>query len=118
MKKILFLLVLSCAIVFSSVAFSSSAGENYRFYCSQCHGLTGKGDGINATKSQPVQPKDHTNKDQMSRLSDEDLINVIRSGGRATSKSTMMPPFSGTLTKEEIIELKDYLRGLCKCAGP
>src|SRR3972149_3993382 len=88
MKKFLFFLVLSCAIVFSSIAFSSSAGENYRFYCSQCHGLTGKGDGINATKSRPVQPKDHTNKDQMSRLSDEDLVNVIRSGGRATSKST------------------------------
>ncbi|MFZ3071802.1 MAG: cytochrome c, partial [Thermodesulfobacteriota bacterium] len=72
----------------------------------------------NATKSQPVKPKDHTDKDQMGRLSDADIINVIRSGGRATSKSTMMPPFSGTLTKEEIFALKDYLRDLCKCVGP
>src|SRR3990170_2192450 len=87
MKKILFSSVFLFALLFSPAAFSASAGENYRFYCSQCHGLTGKGDGINAAKSRPVQPKDHTNKDQMSRLSDEDIINVIRSGGRATSKS-------------------------------
>src|SRR3990172_2317999 len=118
MKRILSFLVLSSALLLSSAAFSSSAGENYRFYCSQCHGLTGKGDGINATKSQPVKPRDHTDKDQMGRLSDPDIINVIRSGGRATSKSTTMPPFSGTLTKEEILELKDSLRGLCECAGP
>ena len=87
MKKILFSAVFLFALLFSPAAFSASAGENYRFYCSQCHGLTGKGDGINAAKSRPVQPKDHTNKDQMSRFSDEDIINVIRSGGRATSKS-------------------------------
>lgn len=87
MKRTLFFSVFLSAFLVSSAAFSASAGENYGFYCGQCHGLTGKGDGINATKSQPVQPKDHTNKDLMSRLSDEDIINVIRSGGRATSKS-------------------------------
>ena len=87
MKKILFSSVFLFALLFSPAAFSASAGENYGFYCGQRHGLTGKGDGINAAKSRPVQPKDHTNKDQMSRLSDEDIINVIRSGGRATSKS-------------------------------
>src|SRR3990170_3121091 len=88
MKRIIFLIVLFCMLLFSSAAFSSSAEENYGFYCSQCHGLTGKGDGINATKSQPVKPRDHTDKDQMGRLSDADIINVIGEGGRAASKST------------------------------
>ena len=118
MKRFFFFFVFFSALLLSSSAFSSSAAENYRFYCSQCHGLIGKGDGINATKSQPVKPRDHTDKGQMGRLSDADIINVIGSGGRAAGKSTMMPPFSGTLAKEEIIELKDYLRSLCECAGP
>lgn len=98
-------------------ALAAGAEANYRFYCSQCHGLDGKGDGPNATKSQPVSPRNHTNATEMSKLTDQDLINVIKGGGAATSKSTMMPPFGKTLTDEEVNGLKDYLRRLCKCKG-
>lgn len=94
------------------------AEEKYKFYCAQCHGLSGKGDGPNATKSQPVTPRNHTNSAEMSKLSDKEIINVIKGGGAATSKSTMMPPWGKTLTEAEIIALKDYLRKLCKCTGP
>ncbi|MBI5826517.1 MAG: cytochrome c [Deltaproteobacteria bacterium] len=112
---------IAVAVVFSitffgkGIAMAASAEANYKFYCSQCHGLEGKGDGPNATKSQPVSPRDHTNAAEMKKLTDQDIVNVIKSGGSATSKSTLMPPWGKTLTEQEINGLKDYLRKLCKC---
>ena len=64
-----------------------------------------KGDGINATKDQPVNPRNHTDTKEMAKLSASDVENVIRDGGAATSKSTMMPPFGKTMTDAEIKEL-------------
>ena len=98
---------------------SSGAGveENYRFYCAQCHGVYGKGDGPNATREMPVSPRDHTNALEMNKLTDEDVINAIAEGGPATSKSSLMPPFGKTLSKNEIVELKNYIRKLCNCKG-
>lgn len=110
-------LTLSVSSIAPTDAFSATAKENYLFYCSQCHGLEGKGDGPNATPEMPVSPRDHTSATEMSKLTDEDIINVIREGGSATSKSTLMPPFGETLTDKEITALKDYLRKLCKCRG-
>ncbi len=98
-----------------SHALAASAEENYKWYCSQCHGLTGKGDGINATKDQPVNPKNHTDSAEMAKLTKADVENVIRDGGAATSKSTMMPPFGKSLTDAEIKELVGYLSKLCNC---
>lgn len=108
--------VLAC-LMMSGVAHGATAPENYRFYCAQCHGLEGRGDGPNATKSQPVSPRDHTSSLEMNKLTDDDVLNAITDGGAATSKSTMMPPFGKTLSKGEISALKDYIRNLCKCKG-
>ncbi|MBI5885354.1 MAG: cytochrome c [Deltaproteobacteria bacterium] len=96
---------------------AATAEENYQFYCAQCHGTGGRGDGPNAVESQPVSPRDHTSAVAMNKLTDEDIINAIEGGGAATSKSVLMPPFGKTLTKAEVVELKDYLRKLCKCKG-
>jgi len=71
----------------------------FQFYCSQCHGLTGKGDGPNVTKDFPVSPRNFTDAAEMSKLSDADLLNVIMDGGPSVSKSPMMPPWGKTLTK-------------------
>lgn len=98
-------------------AIAATAEENYRFYCAQCHGLEGRGDGPNATENQPVSPRDHTSAREMEKLTDEDIINSITDGGPSTSKSSLMPPFGKTLSKSEIAELKGYLRKLCKCKG-
>ena len=109
------LITVSLSVVCAVEAFAASAEANYKFYCSQCHGLEGKGDGPNATKSQPVSPRNHTNTAEMKKLTDQDIVNVIKGGGAATGKSTMMPPFGKTLTDTEVAALKDYLRKLCKC---
>lgn len=109
--------ILSAVLFTSTVSSAATAETNYRFYCAQCHGTEGKGDGPNATKSQPVSPRNHTSAKDMSKLTDQDIINVINGGGSATSKSTLMPPFGKTLTDKEVKDLKDYLRKLCKCKG-
>jgi len=113
---------MTLALALSASAFTIQAGAatakvNYRFYCAACHGLEGKGDGPNNTKTQPVRPRNHTNAAKMSQLSDEDIIEVIKEGGAATNRSRMMPPFGETLSKSEITALKDYLRELCNCTA-
>ena len=96
----------------------AAEGEQlYRFYCAQCHGLQGKGDGPNVTKDFPVDPRNFTRADEMDKLSDADIRNVILDGGPVANKSPMMPPWSKTLTKDEVNALVRYLRVLCKCKG-
>jgi len=102
-------------VISASPGLSASARDNYAFYCAQCHGLKGRGDGPNATESQPVDPRDHTSAYDMKKLTDSDIIDVLHDGGSATSKSTLMPPFKKTLSDKEIEDLKDYLRTLCRC---
>ena len=89
----------------------------FKFYCSQCHGLEGKGDGPNVTKDFPVSPRDFTNAEEMNKLTDADLKNVILDGGPSVSKSPMMPPWGKTLTDEQVDELIKHLRKLCNCIG-
>jgi mono/diheme cytochrome c family protein len=89
----------------------------FRFYCAQCHGLGGKGDGPNVTKDFPVSPRNFTNAEEMNKLSDADIKNVILDGGPSASKSPMMPPWSKTLTEAEVDALVQHLRKLCACKG-
>ncbi len=89
----------------------------FKFYCAQCHGLGGKGDGPNVTKDFPVSPRNFTNAEEMNKLTDADIKNVILDGGPAASKSPMMPPWSKTLTEAEADALVGHLRKLCACKG-
>ena len=87
----------------SSMAQAVDAGtkEVFDFYCAQCHGTEGKGDGPNVTDDFPVNPRNFTKKDEMNKLTDADIKNVILKGGPVVSKSPMMPPWGKTLTVEE-----------------
>ena len=53
MKKLLALAAL--AALATQLAIAPAAAEDvekvFKFYCAQCHGLTGKGDGPNVTKA-------------------------------------------------------------------
>ena len=93
------------------------AEKVFKFYCAQCHGLTGKGDGPNVTKDFPVSPRNFTNAAEMAKLSDADVKNVILDGGPVVSKSPMMPPWGKTLTAAEVDALVTHLRKLCACKG-
>ena len=111
------LAVLALALTVGAPARAAETAKVFKFYCAQCHGLTGKGDGPNVTKDFPVSPRNFTSAKEMDKLSDADLRNVILDGGPAVDKSPMMPPWGKTLTKEEVDGLIKHLRGLCKCKG-
>ena len=53
----------------------------------------------------------------MNKLTDADIKNMILDGGPSASKSPMMPPWSKTLTEEEVDGLVKKLRTLCNCKG-
>jgi len=111
-NRLLFIALLT-AFVFPAHA-KESAADNYRVYCVQCHGTQGNGKGINA-RDMSVVPRDHTDAKAMSGRSDDMLFKVIKEGGSSISKSVLMPPWGGTFDDEEIQDLVQYLRTLCKC---
>lgn len=103
--------------LFVAPALASDTQTIFKFYCAQCHGLGGKGDGPNVTKDFPVSPRNFTDAAEMNKLSDADMKNVILDGGPSASKSPMMPPWGKTLSGEEVDGLVKHLRELCKCEG-
>ena len=108
------------AILAAAAAGPAGAADTetvFKFYCAQCHGLTGKGDGPNVSKDFPVSPRNFTNAKEMNKLSDADMKNVILDGGPAASKSPMMPPWSKTLSEAQVDGLVKHLRKLCACKG-
>jgi cytochrome c oxidase cbb3-type subunit III len=119
MKKLL--TIAAVAALASSFTMAPATAEEteqvFKFYCAQCHGLGGKGDGPNVTEDFPVSPRNFTNATEMDKLSDADLRNVILDGGPAVSKSPMMPPWGKTLTEDQVDGLIKHLRALCNCAG-
>ena len=89
----------------------------FNFYCAQCHGKEGKGDGPNVTKDFATDPRNFTKAKEMEKLSDADIKNVIMDGGPSASKSALMPPWGKTLTEAEVDALVKHLRKLCNCKG-
>ena len=77
----------------------------------------GDGSGPNVTADFATDPRDFTKKAEMEKLSDADIKNVILDGGPAMSKSALMPPWSKTLTEDEVNGLVKVLRGFCQCEG-
>ena len=116
-------LMILAAIAFLAGQFDygpASAAEPeqvFKFYCAQCHGLGGKGDGPNVSKDFPVSPRNFTSSAEMNKLSDVDIRNVIFDGGPSASKSPLMPPWGKTLNEEEVDGLVNHLRKLCNCKG-
>jgi cytochrome c oxidase cbb3-type subunit 3 len=110
-NKILFAILLATSVQANA---KETAADNYKAYCVQCHGMAGNGKGVNI-RDMSVLPRDHTDAKAMSGRSDEALHNVIEEGGTAISKSILMPPWEGAMTDEEINDMVQYLRTLCKC---
>ena len=103
-----------------SAAGSAQAADSkqvYDFYCAQCHGIDGKGKGINVTKDFATDPRNLTDSTEMEKRSDEDLRGVIKDGGPSISKSALMPHWGSTLTTDEVEGLVKYIRKLCDCKG-
>lgn len=107
--------ILILAITAPSSALAAGAGENFQRYCVQCHGPEGRGDGVNATKDLGAAPKDLTNAEELRRLTDDRIGEIVAKGGARNELSPLMPPWGNTLTGEEIRGLVRLIRDLCKC---
>ena len=119
MSKLTILAAVAASLSLPAVVAAAEAEAEvmFKFYCAQCHGLGGKGDGPNVSKDFPVSPRNFTSAEEMNKLTDADLKNVILDGGPAVSKSEMMPPWSKTLTEAEVDALIRHIRRLCACKG-
>ena len=90
----------------------------YRQYCAVCHGATGGGDGPNAAALEDDRPRDLTDARYMRRLTDRQLVEVIRGGGGAVGRSRFMPAWGGTLSERQIADLVAHTRGLSTSRPP
>lgn len=116
--KLLLVILLAAFSVQVQAQAKESAADNYKAYCAQCHGMEGNGKGVNI-RDMSVMPRDHTDAKAMSGRSDETLFKVIKEGGPSIDKSILMPPWDEPLSDEEIKDLVQYMRMLCKCKfGP
>ena len=88
--------------------------KTYQWYCSQCHGLKGKGDGINA-KFLTVPPRNHTKASYLETRTDQQLFKAIMFGGLSVGRARCMPAWGHTLTEDTIHSLVRYIRELCHC---
>ena len=114
MKTFSFIVLLSTLFAITEAyATDTKNGEVlYQAYCTQCHGLNGDGWGVNAA-SMDVLPKDHTDTKGMVTRTDEDIFIAIKKGGKAVSKSNLMPNWDANMTDQEINDLVAYVRLLC-----
>ena len=88
--------------------------ETYQWYCAQCHGIKGKGDGINA-KFLTVPPRNHTKAEYLETRTDEQFFQAIKFGGLSVGRAPCMPAWGNTLNDSTIHELVRYIRELCQC---
>lgn len=110
-------MMLGLALSAAGSAQAADSKQVFDFYCAQCHGIDGKGRGINVTKDFATDPRNLTDSSEMAKRSDEDLRGVIKDGGPSISKSALMPPWGSTLTSDEVEGLVKYIRKLCDCKG-
>lgn len=95
----------------------STADGRYRSRCAACHGVGGGGDGFNA-RYLDVPPARHADSAAMAARTDARLFNGIHGGGRVLGRSSHMPAFGRSLTRDAIRGLVERIRELCGCRGP
>lgn len=88
---------------------AAHGAQIYAQTCSPCHGAGGKGDGPAAATLNP-KPADHTSKDVMGKLSNDDLFKIIKMGGGVVGKPTM--PASPQLSDQDVRDVIAHLRTL------
>lgn len=81
-----------------------SPADTYKALCARCHGENGDGNGINAIYLDPG-PRNLTLAEFMTNKPQARFINSIKTGVPGTS----MPPWSGTLTDDQVIGVFNYV---------
>ncbi len=81
----------------------------YKRACVACYGKFGRGKGLLANLFLRISAVDFTESLDMKRMSDEQLIKVIREG-----KGKYMVPWKGTLSDDDIVDVAAYVRMLAR----
>lgn len=111
-------LLLAAALQFPApLAGAAAPEENFKWYCVQCHGPEGKGDGINSVDELPVGPMNLTNPEEVKKFSNDQIIKTLTHGGPVNTLDSLMPPWGNRLTADEIQGLMRYVRSLCTVEG-
>ncbi len=80
--------------------------EIFENVCSECHGLQGKGDGINA-RGLPLQPPDFSRQGILTVRSNEEMFEYVTNGS-----AEVMPSYEKILTEDERLVVVKYVRTL------
>ena len=101
----------------SQLTFAEKKGRAlYDYYCVLCHGATGNGDGFNSyTLTTP--PAKLVDPNLMGKLSDAQIMTVVKKGGAALGLSSQMPSWGGLFKNQDITALIAYIRTLSKPGG-
>lgn len=86
-----------------------SIADQYKQFCSSCHGETGKGDGPAGAALTP-HPRNFVDAAWQSSTSDERMANVISKGGAANGLSAIMAPWGGVLNPDQVKEMVAHIR--------
>ena len=92
---------------------AQAGAEPYATFCASCHGDDGCGDGPLASTLDP-KPAKHCDGEVMGALDDAYLVQVITEGGPAVGKSSMMAPWGGSLSEQQILDVVAFIRTLAK----
>ncbi len=90
-------------VVAVSAASQKRADELFSTVCAACHGATGKGDGMAAAALNP-KPRDYSDKQWQSKVTDDAIAKAIVEGGPAVGLSPMMPPNPDLKDKPEVVK--------------
>lgn len=82
--------------------------------CAMCHGDGGNGDGDAATAlaTKGVKVARLNDLDRMSKLSREQILEVVRKGGGHTGRSDAMPAWADSLSEEQIENVVAFVTSL------
>jgi len=119
------ILVLSLGFIVTTAGYSSGArnfesiGKKlFGYYCSDCHGVKGKGDGFNA-EFLDIEPRDLTDSEEKNLvdLTNEEIFaaisrNLKDPGEDGPAIVALMPTFKYTLAEAEIWSIVAYVRTL------
>jgi high-affinity iron transporter len=101
------------ALLVAQAKGDAAAGQAvYKARCATCHGNAGAGDGP-AGKVLKDKPKDWTKGEGLAGLSDQQLYDSIKKGGKAVGKSPVMIAFP-SLSDAEIWNVIAYTKSLAK----